>query len=59
MVNWLLPEREYTIAVRGYYQLLGPAGTITVRLEGNIDNCMTDSGTRHNCMQLHIIYVVP
>ena len=41
VVDGLLPERDYTIAVRGYYQLLGPAGTITVRLEGIIDNCLT------------------
>ena len=34
VVNGLLPERNYTIAVRGYYQLLGPASTIAVRLEG-------------------------
>ena len=34
VVNGLLPERNYTIAVRGYYQLLGPADTTTVRLEG-------------------------
>ena len=34
IVNGLLPERDYTIEVRGYYQLLGPANTITVRLEG-------------------------
>ena len=33
-VNGLLPERDYTIAVRGYYQLLGLAGTTTVKLEG-------------------------
>ncbi len=36
VVDELLPERDYTIAVRGYYQLLGPAGTTTVRLEGKI-----------------------
>ena len=53
VVDELLPERDYTIAVRGYYQLLGPAGTITVRLEGIIDHCMTDSGTRHNCMHFY------
>ena len=34
VVDGLLPERDYIIAVRGYYQLLGPAGTTTVRLEG-------------------------
>ena len=54
VVDGLLPERDYTIAVRGYYQLLGPADTTTVRLEGIIDNCMTDT-TKHNC----IIHVVP
>ena len=34
VVDGLLPERDYTIAVRGYYQLLGPAGSTIVRLEG-------------------------
>ena len=38
IVNGLLPERNYTIQVRGYYQLLGPANTITVRLEGIVLN---------------------
>ena len=37
-VDGLLPERDYTIAVRGYYQLLGPAGTTAVRLEGHGSN---------------------
>ena len=32
----ILPERSYNIEVRGYYQLVGPASTITVRLEGII-----------------------
>ena len=32
----ILPERNYIIEVRGYYQLMGPASTITVRLEGII-----------------------
>ena len=36
IVDGLLPERDYNIAVRGYYQLLGPADTTTVRLEGEI-----------------------
>ena len=36
IVDGLLPESDYTIAVRGYYQLLGPAGTTTARLEGEI-----------------------
>ena len=27
-------KRKYSIEVRGYYQLVGPASTITVRLEG-------------------------
>ena len=34
VVDGLLPERDYTIAVRGYYQLLGSAGKTTVRIEG-------------------------
>ena len=34
VINGLLPERDYTVEIRGYYQLLGPAGTTTVRLEG-------------------------
>ena len=29
-------KRNYIIKVRGYYQLVGPASTITVRLEGII-----------------------
>ena len=36
VINGLLPERNYTVDVRGYYQLLGPAGTTTVRLEGTV-----------------------
>ena len=32
--NGILPERNYSIEVRGYYQLVGPASTITVRLGG-------------------------
>ncbi len=36
VVDGLLPERDYTIAVRGYYQLLGPANTTTLRLEGKV-----------------------
>ena len=55
VVDGLLPERYYTIAVRGYYQLLGPANTTTVRLEGIIDNCMADSGTT----QLHALLSNP
>ena len=46
VVDWLLPERDYTIAVSGYYQLLGPANTTTVRLEGInglVRNVMTTS----------------
>ena len=35
-INGLLPEMNYTVEVRGYYELLGPAETTTVRLEGNI-----------------------
>ena len=34
--NGILLEMNYSIEVRGYYQLLGPASTITVRLEGII-----------------------
>ena len=36
VIDGLLLERDYTIAVRGYYQLLGPADTTIVRLEGKI-----------------------
>ena len=32
----ILPERNYSIEIRGYYQLVGPTSTITVRLEGII-----------------------
>ena len=34
VVNGLSPETDYTISVRGYYELLGPAGITTVRLAG-------------------------
>ena len=34
--NGILPERNYSIEVRGYVHRLGPADTITVRLEGII-----------------------
>ena len=30
VINGLLPERDYTVEVRGYYQLLGPAATAIV-----------------------------
>ena len=33
VVNGLLPEVDYTVAVRGYYQLLGPATTTSVRFD--------------------------
>ena len=33
VINGLLPETDYTVKVRGYYELLGPAGTTTVKLE--------------------------
>ena len=32
--NGILPERNYTVEVRGYIHRLGPADMITVRLEG-------------------------
>ena len=32
----ILPERNYTVEVRGYDELLGQADTITVRLEGTL-----------------------
>ena len=32
--NGILPERNYTIEVKGYVHRLGPADTTTVRLEG-------------------------
>ena len=31
VIDGLLTERDYTIAVLGYYQLPGPAGTTTVK----------------------------
>ena len=42
VVTGLLPEVDYTVAVRGYYELLGPAKTTTVRLEGisNMQACI-------------------
>ena len=33
MVNELLPERDYNIEVRGYYELLGAPVSVTARLE--------------------------
>ena len=36
VINGILPETDYTVQVRGYYELLGSAGTTTVRLEGMI-----------------------
>ena len=33
----VIPDRNYTVQVRGYYDLLGQAGTVTVRIRG-IDN---------------------
>ena len=34
--NGILPEKDYTVEVRGYYQLLGQANTANVRLEGTL-----------------------
>ena len=34
--NGILPERNYNVEVRGYYQLLGQANTSNVRLEGTL-----------------------
>ena len=31
VVNGLLPERDYNIEVRGYYDLLGAPGSVTAR----------------------------
>ena len=33
VVNDLLPETDYNIEVRGYYDLLGAPGSVTARLE--------------------------
>ena len=33
VVNGLLPERDYNIEVRGYYDLLGAPGSVTARLK--------------------------
>ena len=33
VVNGLLLERDYSIEVRGYYDLLGAPGSVTARLE--------------------------
>ena len=30
----ILPEKDYTVEIRGYYDLLGLPGTTTVRIEG-------------------------
>ena len=40
VINGLLPERNYTVEVRGYYELLGPPETTTVRLEGKLYHCI-------------------
>ena len=32
--NGILPERNYTVEVRGYFHLLGPADTTIVNLDG-------------------------
>ena len=32
VVNGLLPEKDYNIEVRGYYDLLGVPGSVTARL---------------------------
>ena len=34
LYSGILPERNYTIEVKGYVHRLGPADTTTVRLEG-------------------------
>ena len=33
VVNGLLPEKDYNIEVRGYYDLLGVPGSVTARLK--------------------------
>ena len=33
VINELLPETDYNIEVRGYYDLLGAPGSVTARLE--------------------------
>ena len=34
VVEGIIPERDYTIEVRGYFTLVGAAGTTTARLSG-------------------------
>ena len=34
VVDEIIPERDYTIEVRGYFTLVGAAGTTTARLSG-------------------------
>ena len=36
VINGLLPERNYTVEVRGYYELLGPPETTTVIISGKL-----------------------
>ena len=38
--NGILLEKNYSIEVRGYYQLVGPASTISVILEGKVTYMM-------------------
>ena len=42
VINGLLLETDYNVEVRGYYQLLGPPGTTTVRIESIHYNCMNN-----------------
>ena len=56
VVDGLLPERDYTIAVRGYYQLLGPAGTTTVR--GNFQSVLIRAPTSNCVLKLSIKLLV-
>ena len=55
VVDGLLPERDYTIAVRGYYQLLGPAGTTTERLEDClVSNDLSTQKLQVNCYTFRV-----
>ena len=48
--NGILPERNYTIEVKGYVHWLGPADTTTIRLKGiltkSISHCQSGETLR-------------
>ena len=60
--NGILPERNYTVEVRGYIHLLGPADMITLRLEGRnhiialLKNYINiDKDSSYFCLNVHFL----